>query len=60
MARDLEILEMPQRSLVPTWEQCVRDAVKAKVAVEDEVAKATRADVGFSTPVSIFLTKIPD
>ncbi|KAJ6508549.1 ubiquitin C-terminal hydrolase [Mycena sanguinolenta] len=44
MARDLEILEMPERALVPAWEQCVRDAVKAKVAVEDEVAKATRAN----------------
>ncbi|KAF8172014.1 hypothetical protein K438DRAFT_1852082 [Mycena galopus ATCC 62051] len=44
MARDLEILEMAQRALVPAWEQCVRDAVKAKVAVEDEIAKATRAN----------------
>ncbi|KAJ7675671.1 ubiquitin C-terminal hydrolase [Mycena polygramma] len=44
MTRDMEIMEMPQRALVPAWEQCVRDAVKAKVAVEDEVAKATRAN----------------
>ncbi|KAJ7785555.1 hypothetical protein B0H14DRAFT_3506725 [Mycena olivaceomarginata] len=44
MTRDLEILEMPERALVPAWEQCVRDAVKAKVSVEDEVAKATRAN----------------
>ncbi|KAK7048507.1 ubiquitin carboxyl-terminal hydrolase isozyme L5 [Favolaschia claudopus] len=44
MTRDLEIMEMPERGLVPAWEQCVRDAVRAKVAVEDEVAKATRAN----------------
>ncbi|KAJ6585148.1 hypothetical protein B0H19DRAFT_1059424 [Mycena capillaripes] len=44
MDRDLEIMELPERALVPAWEQCVREAVKAKVAVEDEVAKATRAN----------------
>ncbi|KAJ7025392.1 ubiquitin C-terminal hydrolase [Mycena alexandri] len=43
MTRDMEILEMPERALVPAWEQCVRDALRAKVAVEDEVTKATRA-----------------
>ncbi|KAJ7134767.1 hypothetical protein C8R44DRAFT_870362 [Mycena epipterygia] len=42
MARDLEILEMPERALIGEWERCVRDAMKARVAVEDEVAKATR------------------
>jgi ubiquitin carboxyl-terminal hydrolase L5 len=54
MTRDLEILEMPERALVPAWEQCVRDAVKAKVSVEDEVAKATRANVSFR-PSRFFL-----
>ncbi|KAJ7245049.1 hypothetical protein B0H12DRAFT_1203534 [Mycena haematopus] len=44
MARDLEILEMPERALVPAWEQCVRNAVKVKLAVEDEIAKATKAN----------------
>ncbi|KAJ7784398.1 ubiquitin C-terminal hydrolase [Mycena metata] len=43
MTRDMEILEMPERALVPAWEQCVRDALRTKVAVEDEVTKATRA-----------------
>ncbi|KAJ7176005.1 cysteine proteinase [Mycena filopes] len=43
MSRDMEILEMPERALIPAWEQCVRDALRARVAVEDEVTKATRA-----------------
>ncbi|KAJ6525309.1 ubiquitin C-terminal hydrolase [Mycena vulgaris] len=44
MARDMEILEMPERALVGAWERCVRDAMKAKITLEDEVAKATRAN----------------
>ncbi|KAJ7781782.1 cysteine proteinase [Mycena maculata] len=44
MARDIEIMEMPERALVGAWERCVRDAIKAKVAVEDEVTKAMRAN----------------
>ncbi|KAJ7505155.1 cysteine proteinase [Mycena galericulata] len=42
MARDIEIMEMPERALVGAWERCVRDAIKAKVALEDEVTKAMR------------------
>jgi ubiquitin carboxyl-terminal hydrolase L5 len=45
MTRDLEIMEMPERALVGAWERCVRDAMKAKISVEDEVAKAMRANV---------------
>ncbi|KAJ7189859.1 ubiquitin C-terminal hydrolase [Mycena pura] len=44
MTRDFEILEMPERLLVPAWEQCVRNAMKAKVTLEDEVAKASRTN----------------
>ncbi|KAJ7442640.1 ubiquitin C-terminal hydrolase [Mycena latifolia] len=31
-------------ALAGAWEQCVRDAMKAKIALEDEVTKATRAN----------------
>lgn len=55
MTRDMEILDMPERALVPAWEQCVRDALRTKVAVEDEVTKATRAHV--SSSLSICLLK---
>ncbi|KAM5540043.1 hypothetical protein V8D89_006183 [Ganoderma adspersum] len=43
MARELAILDMPARALVPAWERCVRDALAAKVAVGEEVAKAESA-----------------
>ncbi|KAJ7677498.1 cysteine proteinase [Mycena rosella] len=43
MVRDMEILELPERALGGAWERCVRDAMKAKISLEDEVAKATRA-----------------
>ncbi|KAJ7644005.1 ubiquitin C-terminal hydrolase [Roridomyces roridus] len=42
MKRDVEIMELPQRALVGAWERCVRDAIKGKVALEDEVNKAMR------------------
>ena len=45
MAREMEILEMPERALVTAWEACVRRALEAKVAVEEEVAKAQSAQV---------------
>ena len=46
------ILEMPERALVAAWEACVRRALEAKVAVEEEVAKAQSAQV---RPVSLCL-----
>ncbi|KAF9554244.1 cysteine proteinase [Agrocybe pediades] len=45
MTRDLEIMNMPVSSCIPSWEACIRDAMRAKVAVEDELAKADRAKV---------------
>ena len=45
MARELAILDMPARALVPAWERCVRDALAAKVAVGEEIAKAESAQV---------------
>ncbi|TBU21572.1 cysteine proteinase [Dichomitus squalens] len=43
MAREMAILDMPERALVPAWEMCVRRALEAKVAVEEEIAKAQSA-----------------
>ena len=46
LERDKEIIDMPEGRLIPAWETCVQNALRAKVAVEDEVAKGTRANVG--------------
>ncbi|KAI0364650.1 cysteine proteinase [Pilatotrama ljubarskyi] len=43
MAKELAILEMPERKVVPAWENCVRAALSAKVAVEEEIKKSRRA-----------------
>ncbi|GLB42764.1 putative ubiquitin carboxyl-terminal hydrolase, family 1 [Lyophyllum shimeji] len=44
MARNKEILDMHVEMLIPTWETCIQRAVRANVALEDEVAKAVRAN----------------
>ncbi|CAK5284140.1 unnamed protein product [Mycena citricolor] len=44
MTRDIEIMEMPVRALPRAWEQCVSDALLAKIALEDEVLKTRRAN----------------
>ncbi|KDQ58012.1 hypothetical protein JAAARDRAFT_34821 [Jaapia argillacea MUCL 33604] len=36
MAKQMEIMEMPERDLVRRWEECVRKGMEAKVIVEDE------------------------
>ncbi|RPD58222.1 cysteine proteinase [Lentinus tigrinus ALCF2SS1-7] len=43
MSKEVAILDMAQRNLVPAWESCVRAALSAKVAVEDEIAKSQSA-----------------
>lgn len=56
MERELAILDMPERKLVPAWEDCVRAALTAKVAVEEEIEKSRRAQVRFrqsSVPASL-------
>lgn len=45
--RDRHILNMDQNALRFAWEQCVSNAMKAKVAVEEEMTKARRDHVGF-------------
>ncbi|KAJ7731917.1 cysteine proteinase [Mycena maculata] len=42
MAQDVGILNMPATALVNAWEECVRNARKSRLALEDEVTKATR------------------
>ncbi|TFK94538.1 cysteine proteinase [Polyporus arcularius HHB13444] len=43
MSKELVVLDMAARSLAPAWENCVRAALSAKVAVEDEVARSQSA-----------------
>jgi hypothetical protein len=45
MARDLEIMKLGPAELVASWEECVRQAVAAKVGVEDEYSKGVRSNV---------------
>lgn len=46
MERDREILEMgSEEQLLRAWEECVKSAMRAKVAVEDELTKAQRDHV---------------
>ncbi|RDB24082.1 Ubiquitin carboxyl-terminal hydrolase isozyme L5 [Hypsizygus marmoreus] len=45
MARDLDIMNMPDPELLPAWETCIRSAIRANITVEDEMAKAERANV---------------
>ncbi|KAJ7119953.1 cysteine proteinase [Mycena crocata] len=42
MARDVEILNMSQQGLLEAWDQCINDAAKARISLEDEVMKAKR------------------
>ncbi|KAI0643237.1 cysteine proteinase [Trametes meyenii] len=43
MERDMAVLDMPVRRLAPAWDVCVRAALEAKVAVEEEIEKSCRA-----------------
>lgn len=49
MEKDVEILDMPVRNLIGGWEACVRAAMPAKIAVEDEIAKSIREHVSASS-----------
>lgn len=57
MSKELAVLDMAERSLVPTWENCVRAALSAKVAVEDEVAKSRSAQVRSVPLMSLVLQR---
>ena len=45
LEKDMAILDMPVRSLIGAWEDCVRAAMPAKIAVEDEIAKSIQEHV---------------
>ena len=45
MEKELAILDMPERKLVPAWEACVRAALSARIAVEEEIEKSRQAQV---------------
>ena len=45
MAQDMRVLDMPERSLFSAWEGCIRNALEAKRAVEEEVSTAKRINV---------------
>jgi len=44
MMRDLEIDRMPPPDLLKAWETCVENAMRAKISLEDELAKGVRAN----------------
>ncbi|KAG6828876.1 hypothetical protein H0H92_006485 [Tricholoma furcatifolium] len=44
MDTSVRVQKMPEAELVSAWEQCVRNAVRANVAVEDELNKAATAN----------------
>jgi len=44
MDQDLKILKMSQKDLVSAWEACIQNGMRAKIAVEDELAKGMRAN----------------
>jgi len=45
MDKEMAILDMPERDLPGAWEACVQAAMRAKFAVEDEIAKSMREHV---------------
>ena len=47
MDRDLQIIKMAPSDLVSAWQTCIQNGIRARVAVEDELAKGMRANVCF-------------
>lgn len=45
MKRDIEILKMTPNDLLSAWETCIQNGMRAKITVEDELAKGMRANV---------------
>lgn len=44
----IDVLNLPENMLVNAWQDCVRKAVPAKIAAEDELAKAYQTHVSKS------------
>ena len=53
--KEMAILNMPKRALVPAWEDCIRRAMRQKILVEDEIAKSQREHVKSRNTLSIDL-----
>ncbi|KAI0076674.1 cysteine proteinase [Panus rudis PR-1116 ss-1] len=47
LQQDMEILDMPARSLAAAWERCIQSAMSAKVAVEEEIAKSKKTNTDY-------------
>lgn len=47
MDKEIAILDMPVRNLPSAWEACVKAAIPAKIAAEDEIAKSRDAHVRY-------------
>ena len=45
LAQDMKILDMPARGLPAAWNECIRAAIPAKAAVEEEITAARRGHV---------------
>jgi hypothetical protein len=56
MEQDLAILEMPARNLIVAWETCIKNALTAKLMVEDELVKPITAHVSSDFFASILST----
>jgi ubiquitin carboxyl-terminal hydrolase L5 len=55
LKQDMEIMNMPEKDLIPAWERCMQNVLRAKVAVEDEVTKGIQANVSIEFPSSVML-----
>jgi ubiquitin carboxyl-terminal hydrolase L5 len=54
MEKEMSILDMPVRNLIGAWEACVRAAMPAKIAVEDEIAKSIREHVSSFSSIRVY------
>ena len=54
----MAILDMPVRNLIDAWESCVKAAMPAKIAVEDEITKSIREHVSVFSSLRIYCTEI--
>ena len=45
LEQDMRILDLSEKKLLPAWEACVQNAMRANIAVEDELLKAADAHV---------------
>ena len=55
LKKDMSVLDMPERQLINAWQDCVKAALPAKIAVQDEVSKSVRAHVCVSLILNFFL-----